>query len=71
MTGEAKAKLSQSLSGRSYANRKGQRVRELKSGLEFGQAVQAAKHFGVSKSTVSRSIRQAVEITGLRFEALD
>jgi group I intron endonuclease len=71
MSEQAKAKLSESLTGRTYPNRRGQRVRELSTGIEFDQAIQAAAHFGVSKSTVSRCVRDGLERQSLRFEALD
>lgn len=71
MSEQARTRLSESLTGRTYRDRKGQRVRELNSGLEFKQAAQAATHFGVSKSTVSRCVRDGLERQSLRFEALD
>lgn len=65
-----KVKLSESLIGRLYPNRKGQRVREINSGLEFHQASQAAQHFGISKSTVSRCVADGLERRGLRFAVI-
>lgn len=67
----AKQTLSESLTGRRYENRKSKRVRELNSNLEFGQAVLAARHFGVSKSTVSRCVLDGQERQGLRFRRID
>lgn len=68
---EWRANISAAQIGKTYPNRRGQRVRELTSGLEFGQAVQAAAHFGLSKSTVSRCVRDGLERQGLRFQAID
>lgn len=70
MTEEARARLSASMTGRSYPDRRGQRVRELNSGLEFDQAAKAAIHFGVSRSTVCRCVADGAERRGLRFSVI-
>lgn len=67
----ARDTLSEKLTGKRYPDRKGQAVLEVNSGLEFGQAAQAAKHFGVSKSTVSRCVSDGIERQGLLFRRFD
>lgn len=67
---EWRANISAAQTGKTHPNRKGQRVRELTSGLEFDQATQAANHFGVSKSTVSRCVADGLERRGLKFAVI-
>lgn len=66
-TAEQRANMAAAQLGKRHPDRRGQRVRELNSGLEFSQAARAAAHFGVSKSTVTRCCQDGLERRGLRF----
>lgn len=48
----------------------GSAVIEIKSGERFRTVTEAAKHFGVSLSTVSKSIHEGREVAGLKFMRL-
>lgn len=48
----------------------GESVIETKSGERFRTVTEAAKHFGVSLSTVSKSIHEGREVSGLKFVRL-
>ena len=48
----------------------GESVIEIKSGERFRTITEAAKHFGVSLSTVSKSVNEGREVAGLKFMRL-
>ena len=43
---------------------------EVKSGERFRTVTEAAEHFGVSLSTVSKSVNEGREVAGLKFVRL-